>query len=840
VTNTGNTAVTWSLSPVVGSITAAGLYTAPASIASSQTVTVKATSVADPTKSATATVTLNPPVSVTVTPASATLTQSQTQSFSATVTNTGNTAVTWSLSPVVGSITAAGLYTAPASIASSQTVTVTATSVADPTKSVTASVTLTPPVTVSLTPSSVSLLPSKSQTFTATVSGTSNTAVTWSINPASTSLVSGATTAVYVAPSTAPTTQSGTLIATSMADPSKTATALITLLQAITVSISPSTVSLAPSGTQQFTATVLATSNTAVTWSINPSVGTISSTGLYTAPSSILTSQTVTVNATSVADSTQSASAIMVLVPADTNLALGKTYVVDCPYPDVLWAQYQESYPDPGFRKLTDGQSSPTDWGFYVGYLYGDRRIITIDLGADSTIHRISADFLQVNGAAVFFPGSVTFYLSSDSINWAQVGTVLSAVPPSALDTIQQSFELGDLNFVGRYLRVEVPVDVWVFMDEIQAWGWPGVFGTRPPAAPIVPSAPLGYPQPGIGSGNAHHQVLVYNGYTSTQVTQWTKEDFKPYVTYVDAGGVSRDTLYDSFLFLPVATAQSGRVYNSGANPSNQQDWISYLDQTFDASDQLAALDSAVATARQDLGVCPNARVVIAIPFPSPLQSDFDGSGDNFNHLQVGTTAGLANRSAAVNWYIDQVISRWQAASFQNINLVGFYWYIEGVMNDLSPIEEQVVENAAAYIHAKGYQFSWIPGNDCAGFRKSKLFGFDVVNMQPNYMFEAVPADRLHQTAALAQQYGLGVEMEMDDGILQPDSVGATDRAKLLAYLDYGVTDQYMVSFVAWYQQVKTLSSASSSINPDVRQMYDLVYQFVKGRYVHSTATSYP
>ena len=170
---------------------------------------VKATSVADPTKSATATVTLNPLVNVTVTPASVSLTQSQTQAFSATVTNTGNTAVTWSLSPLVGSITAAGLYTAPASITSSQSVTAKATSVADPTKSVTATVTLTPPLTVSLTPSSVSLLPSNNQTFTATVSGTSNTGVTWSINPALGGLVSGATTAVYVSPSTAATIQIG-------------------------------------------------------------------------------------------------------------------------------------------------------------------------------------------------------------------------------------------------------------------------------------------------------------------------------------------------------------------------------------------------------------------------------------------------------------------------------------------------------------------------------------------------------------------------------------------------------------------------------------------------------
>src|ERR1035437_4449249 len=150
-------------------------------------------------------------------------------------------------------------------------------------------------VTVSLTPSSVSLQPSQNQTFTPTVGGTSNTAVTWSINPALGSLGSNATTAVYVAPSTAPTTTSGTITATSMADPSKTAIAVITLLQAVTVSLSPSTVGLPPSGTQQFTATVLGTSNPAVTWSINPPLGAISSAGLYTAPSSIPTSQTVTV-----------------------------------------------------------------------------------------------------------------------------------------------------------------------------------------------------------------------------------------------------------------------------------------------------------------------------------------------------------------------------------------------------------------------------------------------------------------------------------------------------------------------------------------------------------------
>jgi hypothetical protein len=97
--------------------------------------------------------TVNPPVAVAVTPATASLYASQTQQFTATVTNAGNTAVTWSMTPNIGAIGATGLYTAPATIASQQTVTVTATSAADPGKSAWATVTLnpgTPPPSVSV------------------------------------------------------------------------------------------------------------------------------------------------------------------------------------------------------------------------------------------------------------------------------------------------------------------------------------------------------------------------------------------------------------------------------------------------------------------------------------------------------------------------------------------------------------------------------------------------------------------------------------------------------------------------------------------------------------------
>jgi len=64
VSGTPNQAVTWSLEPKLGTITDSGAYTAPAVIAAEQTVNVKATSQADPSKSANSQVKLLAPAKV--------------------------------------------------------------------------------------------------------------------------------------------------------------------------------------------------------------------------------------------------------------------------------------------------------------------------------------------------------------------------------------------------------------------------------------------------------------------------------------------------------------------------------------------------------------------------------------------------------------------------------------------------------------------------------------------------------------------------------------------------------------------------------------------------------
>src|SRR5262249_39268217 len=80
----------------------------------------------------------------------------------------------------------------------------------------------------------------------------------------------------------------------------------------VTVSLNKSSLSLQIDATTQFTATVKGTPNTAVSWAVNSkaggdsSIGVVSATGLYTAPAK---PGTYTVTATSMADSTKSASA---------------------------------------------------------------------------------------------------------------------------------------------------------------------------------------------------------------------------------------------------------------------------------------------------------------------------------------------------------------------------------------------------------------------------------------------------------------------------------------------------------------------------------------------------
>lgn len=232
-----------------GTITSGGLYTAP-SVAPAAPVTIRAVSAVNSERSATATVTVNgsgggQTVGVSVSPVSPTIQTSANQQFIATVSGTANTAVTWQVNNVTGgsatdgTITSAGLYTAPAVVPASFVI-VRAVSQADPTKSGSTTVTITAPVSpvaVSISPASASLAVNATQQFTASVTGTANTAVTWQVNNTTggnSTVGTISASGQYTAPGAIP---AGTITVTavSQADATKKANANVTIIDTMAI-----------------------------------------------------------------------------------------------------------------------------------------------------------------------------------------------------------------------------------------------------------------------------------------------------------------------------------------------------------------------------------------------------------------------------------------------------------------------------------------------------------------------------------------------------------------------------------------------------------------------------
>lgn len=295
-------------------------------------------------------------MAISLSPDSTTIATGASQQFIANVTGNPNTAVTWSVSgsgcngTACGTISQGGLYTAPANAPSPATLRVTATSVADPTKSASANITVVvaTAILMSISPTSDSVRTGSIDSFKATVTGTANTAVAWSLTGSGCSgaacgtLATSALTAVYTAPLVAPSPASVNVVATSVADASKSASANVTIVPVVAITVTPASTSLATGATQQFNASVVGTSNTAVTWSVQgagcsaTSCGTINGTGLYTAPAGVPSPATISVTATSSADLSKTASASVTIFSAtSTNSTNGLS--IPAGHPRLFW-----------------------------------------------------------------------------------------------------------------------------------------------------------------------------------------------------------------------------------------------------------------------------------------------------------------------------------------------------------------------------------------------------------------------------------------------------------------------------------------------------------------------
>jgi hypothetical protein len=282
---------------------------------SSPAVTLTATSVADPSRTAAATIQLTGTPTLAVSPGGATLPLEQSLQFSASLGGMPTTAVTWSVNGIAGGNTVVGtisnsaslngLYLAPVNMPAARQVTIAATSAAAPVLSASVTLQLTSTIAVGVTPTASTRVPGARQTFTVAVTGTSNPNVEWTVNdvPGGNSTygqvcLTGSNPCVapplsvppgsvdYLAPAGLPAPAQVTVKAVSAADPAQAGAATVSIIPQITVNVSPGAFTIPPGQVRSISATVLGVADQNVTWDVDGSVNGSIAGGLICLPAS--------------------------------------------------------------------------------------------------------------------------------------------------------------------------------------------------------------------------------------------------------------------------------------------------------------------------------------------------------------------------------------------------------------------------------------------------------------------------------------------------------------------------------------------------------------------------
>lgn len=537
---------------------------------------------------------------------------------------------------------------------------------------------------------------------------------------------------------------------------------------------------------------------------------------------------------------------------ADSIITSGKPYTVSTgPLTNVYYGRNDT----PNTGKLTDGVYGTGVFDMSNRNLYnrGLKRSVVIDLGSVHTVHNMELYTWQHVAAGVIAPEYVKFYISQDGVNWGLVQKKLPALLPTTRGEIRETFAISNLKLYGKYVRVDFPVEISVVVDEFRCWGVPGVESGATAPAVVAEPAEFDMANSYMPAGTAvtdgvSDKVLLITGYHPTPgVADYTAEEIKPYVAHM-VNGVPTDWMFDGVAWLFFNKTSSGRNLVSEeqeGGPSNKADWDQVLNTLFSSTYQLDALNTAVGQLKAELNdPARKMKVTIALPFPDAYQSNFgdvdgDGVSENLNWRDVGETASMNNRLKAAKWFMNEVMSRWNASGYQHLQLSGFYWSDEEVAKTTSLKEYEFVKGVADYIHGNNLKFEWIPFNQAAGFRNWKQLGFDVVSMQPGYAFsDTNPRDGIAEAASYAKAFGMGLEMETHWDIFVDDQYWK----KAYDYLEEGLPDfsNYQNGvYTTYYQNVydyqysyESNSDTPAAIaDPEKAKLYEDTYNWIKGTY---------
>lgn len=313
--------------------------------------------------------------------------------------------------------------------------------------------------------------------------------------------------------------------------------------------------------------------------------------------------------------------------------------------------------------------------------------------------------------------------------------------------------------------------------------------------------------------------ALIYQG--GSHRLDWTVDEFRPYVVHEFSDG-TKDWLFDGFLFLEFKNG-SGRHYTVGYEKLNARkgEWAWLLDRIFEEGKSLSALDACITEQIAELGK-PGFKHQIVLGLPEAIldQKDWgelDGRTLDFSKEE--------DQLAATRWYIDELMKRFKAAKYKNLELSGFYWVAEtnSHCGELTvPISE--------YIHSLGKLFYWIPYWQSKGAGEWKALGFDVAYQQPNHFFNhSIPDSRLDDACAFAREHGMAMEFEFDEKATADRENSSYARMK--AYIDhFEKNDVFNSSALAYYCGNRGVLTLHESKNPADHALMDRLARLIQMR----------
>lgn len=486
---------------------------------------------------------------------------------------------------------------------------------------------------------------------------------------------------------------------------------------------------------------------------------------------------------------------------------------------------YSSTPTDPSSPRLTDGKLSPTLESCYNEYWFytpgGGAIDFFFDIGYLSSVEELTINLLEYKDWGISRPEDVSVFLSDDGKTWYRVAmeTRNNDEINSKGTRITYDYKL-DRAYAARFVRFRME-SAMMFIDEFEAIGTKkvtnktvrladsdfrtSVFHTNRESAEYATLENT--------SVKAQDIALIWGGDVGSD------DRLLPYVAYLDENGNIADFFMDGFIYL---TSSAG--FPSGNKPygeSVKTDWDYLFDSTFNGKNGFDKLDEVVGQVKTALNKPDyKAQAYFSIPSLRESMKDFgDVDGDGVSEdLSVP-----ADRKKVLDWYIGLVMAEFESRNYQNIEFDGFYWLNEDVGYEVD--DSHIITEAGDAVKAAGTNFIWVPYYTANRYYLADEMGFDLMCMQPNYMFDLEKHEhRFELSADQTKWLNMSVEIEHSfEALGDPLYV-----RNYMLYLYYGVKYGYDDAILIYFDDRNDYELMAKSKDPMCRLQYDATYKFVK------------